>query len=48
MDRISAALLEEFSKSFDLTGLKQPDQFEHFASYLPEHAFLNAAPSNVA
>lgn len=34
MDRISAALLEEFSKSFDLTGLKQPDQFEHFASYL--------------
>jgi hypothetical protein len=34
VDRISAALLAEFAKSFGVEGEKESDQFEQFAAYL--------------
>ncbi len=34
MDRITTALLEEFCKENELTGLKEDRQFEHFACFL--------------
>lgn len=34
MDRISESLLKEFCASYDLTGLPEDQQFEHFASYI--------------
>jgi hypothetical protein len=34
MDRITKALLDEFSASFELTDLSESVRFEHFAAYL--------------
>lgn len=34
MDRISEALLNEFSATFDIKALKESERFEHFAAYL--------------
>ena len=34
MDRITKALLEEFSRDFSINGLPEDERFEHFANTL--------------
>lgn len=51
MDRITEALLNEFSASFGLTSEKEPDQFEKFAAYLATRRHFSEAtfdPSDIA